>query len=231
MSSGLCVLGHGLGANGEPLNREAEHGLLCPHHRRSLDHLTRDVRDLWYDLTFILEAGTGPKDETPRTRHLKAAEAPAPANLEALALRDPRSSSTALPEDTSTPIPAVLSIVASWVLLVAEERPLTADKLPQSVIAQLQLLDRHADWIAGQPWVDDYATELGDLRKALRLAVRDVTHHKIGRCRLPAEEGEGACGGTLIRENGAESVRCSQCGAQWTSPQELARLSLSLEAK
>lgn len=277
MSSGLCVLGHGLGANGEPLNREAEHGLLCPHHRRSLDHLTRDVRDLWYDLTFILEAGTGPKDETPRTRHLKAAEAPAPANLEALALRDAATHGERLAGraychqcgdigygppiqqaesaaryaqwaanlhtvrtghrayvvdgDNSDPLPPVLSVVASWLLLVAEERPLTADKLPQSVIAQLQLLDRHADWIAGQPWVDDYATELGDLRKALRLAVRDVTHHKIGRCRLPAEEGEGACGGTLIRENGAESVKCVQCGAQWTSPQELARLSLSLEAK
>lgn len=229
--SGLCVLGHGTGANGEPLHREAEHGMLCLHHRRSLDHLTRDVRDLWYDLTFILEAGTAPKDETPKTRHLKSAEAPAPANLEALALRDPRSSSLILPDvDESTPIPPVLSIVASWLLLVAEERPLTGN-LPQSVIAQLRLLERHGDWIAGQPWIDDYVTELGDLRKALRIAVRDVTHRTLGRCRLPAEDAEGVCGGPLIQQNGADSVKCSKCSAQWSTPQELARLSLSLEAK
>jgi hypothetical protein len=131
--------------------------------------------------------------------------------------------------DNSEPIPAVLSIVASWVLLVAEERPITT-ALPRSVIAQLQLLERHGDWIAAQSWVDDYTAEMSELRKALRLAVRDVTHRTLGKCRLPSEEEDGLlCGGALVQENGSDVVSCRGCRAQWTTPQELARLSISLE--
>lgn len=225
-----CILTHGRGANDEPLHREAEpRMLLCLSHRNRMTRIVADVRDLWVDLAFIVEAGTAPKDETPKTRHLKAAEAPAPANLEVLSLRDPRSSSAQLVGDTSTPIPAVLSIVASWVLLLAEERPLTAT-LPQSLLAQLNLLIRHHDWIAGREWIDDYLIEFGDLRKALSAALRDHTHEKVGRCRLPAEGREGLCGGVLLRENGSDVVKCRECSAVWASPQEVARLAVSLES-
>lgn len=226
--SGLCVLGHGRGANGLPLDREAEHGLLlCTWHRRRMDHLTRDIADLWVDLAFILEPGSAPKDDTPRTRHLKASEAPAPANLEALSLRDSRSASAPLPDDPSTPIPAVPAIVASWVLLVAEERPLSAT-LPKSVLAQLQLLTVHGDWIAGTEWAPDYLTELDELRRALSAAVRDQPFRKVGRCSLPGPEG-GACVGDLVKENGSDHIECRSCHARWVTPQEQARLAVVLD--
>lgn len=234
-----CVLGHvEVGANGAPLRREAEVGLLCLWHRNRMTATVAEIRDLWFDLAFILEAGSAPKDETPKTRHLKSAEAPAPANLEALALRDPRSASRpirpnpAIPlheGDSSTPIPAVTFIVASWLLLVAEERPLTA-ALPGSTTGQLALLIRHADWIAGQEWVDAYLDELGDLRQALKAAVRDHTHRYHGRCLLPVEGRQGPCGGLLLEENGTRVICCGDCHAQWVTPQELARLAVSLES-
>src|SRR5690242_6181099 len=110
----LCPLPHGHGANNEPLHAEAEpRMLICLWHRNQLTRIVHDVRDLWVDLAFITEAGSAPKDETPKTRHMKAAEAPAPANLEALSLRDPRSASARSTADQSQPIPSVPSIVSS----------------------------------------------------------------------------------------------------------------------
>lgn len=272
-----CVLHHGLDVDNQEIHKNADDGLLlCDNHLRRLGRTNTEIRDLWYDLTFILEAGTAPKDETPKTRHLKSAEAPAPANLEALSLRDKTSHGERIaaraychqcgdigqtsfvqsPEasrryaqwaanlhttrtghsayvadgDNSTPIPAVLAIVASWLLLVAEERPLTATALPKSVIAQLSLLERHHEWMAAQEWIGDYVSELDDLRKALKLAVRDHTHKVVGRCHLAANDGtEAHCGGTLMQENGAHVVRCVKCAAQWSSPHERAMLSMSME--
>lgn len=233
----LCVLTHGRDANGEPMPQQADCGFLCEKHRRRLDRTAREIRELWIDLQFIDQAGSAPKDEAPKTRHLKSAEAPAPANLEVLSLRDPRSAQTPiLPNpavrfhegDTSTPIPSVLAVVASWVQLVAEERPLTV-KLPASVVAQLALLERHHDWMAQQPWIDDYVTEFGELRKALAAALRDHTHRVIGRCRLPMESRD-MCGGALLEENGGDTIMCGECGARWSTPQERARLALSLES-
>jgi LSD1 subclass zinc finger protein len=235
--SGLCIFTHGTGANGEPLDREAEVGRLCLMHRARLTSTVVDVRELWVDLAFIVEAGSAPKDEAPKTRHLKSAEAPAPANLEVLSLRDNRTRYARIPPseadkdgDQSEPLPPVMAMVASWVQLVAEERPITSDLLPQSTIAQLQLLQRHGDWIAGRDWVDDYLNEMGELRKALSAALRDHTHKRIGTCRLPAEgDAAGLCGGPLMKENGSEVIRCSQCRAQWVTAQEQARLAISLE--
>lgn len=247
MNETTCVLDHGADENG-PIYRAREVGLLCAWHRARLTATTGQVAELWYDLAFIVEAGTAPKDETPKTRHLKAAEAPAPANLEVLALRDPRSHPSRLAEDQSAPIPPVLSVVAGWLLCLAEERPLTETRhrlaiirnraywvaytapmrLPKSVLAQLTLLERHHDWIAAQLWVDDYLTELTDLRQALRAAVRDHANKRIGSCRLPVEE--KVCGGALLQENGTGVIRCAACKATWVTAQEQARLAVSLES-
>jgi hypothetical protein len=205
--------------------------LLCARDRRRLDDNTREIALLLIDSQAIAVGGiTGPPVEQNTGGHSpkKRADPPAPGDVTLMALLDARTSAIRLPGDQSEPMPAVLAVVASWLLLIAEERPLTA-MLPRSVLAQLDLLTRHHEWIASKPWVDDYLLEFGELRKALTAVVRDVRFERRGVCRLPVES--GVCGGTLVEENGTRIVRCVGCGARWITDQERARLAVSLEAK
>lgn len=226
MNQVLCVLPHRDDAEADPL--------VCGWHRGALRRLPGEIREAWFDLALIAEAGSAPKDAAPKTRRTKSASPPTPVNLDVVVLRDPRTATTELrqilrdghPADLSRPASNVLTAVASWVLLLAEERPLTAT-LPSSVIGQLDLLERHTDWIAQQPWIDDYWAELGGIRSALRSALRDRASTKVGRCYLPTDDGSD-CHGNLLRRNGELSVRCHRCGARWVTAAELARLELAL---
>lgn len=211
-----CPLPHGVDLNGIPRVEQADIGILCRRHRQRMDKLNEETAILWCELNLVID-GSLPREASEKTRHLKSPEAPAPCDLTAVSLRDPRSYGE---------IPAVPHIVASWLLLVAEERPLTMT-LPKGVVGQLDLLARHHDWMAGQDWVDDYLLELAELRKALAGAVRDRTHRKIGHCNLPVAS--GICGGVLLKENGTGVIKCVDCGAAWVTAQEQARLAVSLE--
>lgn len=223
----LCIVAeHGRGANNEPLHREAEYGHLCVMHRQRMGSVLNDIRDLWTDLAFIVEAGAAPKDDSPRGKRTKASEAPAPANLEVLSLRDPRSAPARINGDQSQPIPSVVATIAGWVMVVAEERPITVT-LPANVYGQIGLLVRHGDWIAGQDWVDAFISEMDDLRKALRHTVRDREYRAVGRCPVIGDDGE-PCTGKLLERNGADTIKCSVCDACWTTPPERARLSVML---
>lgn len=191
---GNCVLYHGRHEDGLPRYKHALSGMyLCQSHRERMDADTSEIAMLWCELNLVLD-GCAPRDASPKTRHTKSAEAPAPLDLTAGALRDPRTMAVRIqpsaehPDgDPSEPLPAVPHIVASWLLLLAEERPLTQG-LPRGVVAQVGLLARHHDWIAAQGWVDDYLLELAELRKALGQAVHDVSRQRIGTCDLGIEQ-------------------------------------------
>jgi hypothetical protein len=227
----LCVLPH---------RDDAEHeqhvGLLCRWHRNRLDLIVGEVATNLPLLLMIQVAGSAPKDSAPKTRHMKSSSPPAPANLDVLTLLDKRTSSVqypqllesdGLPADMSRPGTPVLAVIASWVLLVADERPLTT-QLPSSALGQLDLLRRHHDWIAAQPWVDDYLTEMTELKRAMSTALRDNTHRFMGRCYLIGEDGQ-VCNGELLQENGTEFVQCRKARShQWRTPRELAALEYGL---
>lgn len=212
----LCVLPHGRDQDGNPRQARAVVGYLCSRHRGQLDDYATEIQNLILDTVRITAHGltNAPREDAPRTRHTKAAEAPAPGDLGIMALYDQRTLTTRLPDDQSEPLAPVLHTVASWLLLVAEERPLT-DTLPRSVLAQIDLLVRHGDWIAGCEWVDDYHRELGELRKHLRAAVHEADARPVGRC--PSQDGDGAmCGGPLWPDrNGAFAVACGRCGREF----------------
>lgn len=243
----LCIL-HA--ADNRP---EATVGLLCGKHRAKMDKITAEVNMLWCELALIID-GSAPRESSMKQRPRKQPEAPAPLDLAAAALRDPRNGATVQSGD----IPSVMGVVSSWVLLVAEERPLTAT-LPSSVVAQLALLALHHDWIAAQTWVDDYVSELSELVKALRLAVNDREFVKVGTCDLPIQGPApcdcychanpsasctitrsdvgcgphemivvGTCGGSLMRRNGSSVVECRDCGESWVTPQQQAYLAVRL---
>lgn len=218
-----CVLRHGE-------REEAEFGLLCKRHRNQLDSDTREIADLIVDTQRILDGGA-PAEESPKTRYLKQPEAPAPGNLGIMSLFDRRTAVARIPGtpqnpdgDQSEPMPAVFAVIASWVLLFADERPLTTI-LPKSVLAQLELLRRHHQWACVQPWIDDYALELTELRRALKAAVNDHTHTACGTCDLPTAD-RARCGGVLLAENGTGVIRCTDCKSTWITPQERARLAV-----
>ena len=203
--------------------------LLCGRHRRRMDTDVTEIGLLIVDSQRIVDGGA-PQEEAGRSFHSKKrADPPAPGDVLLMSLFDPATKAARLPDDDSEPVANVLGVVASWLLLVAEERPLTAT-LPKSVLGQLDLLKRHHEWLAAQPYADDYLLELGELRKALAGAVRDHRFERRGVCRLPVEEKDGPCGGTLLEENGTRVVSCRRCGARWVTEQELARLAVSLEA-
>lgn len=206
---------------------EAIDGLMvCARHRRRMDHDVREIGLLIVDTQRIVDGGA-PQDDGPRGKSpKKRADPPAPGDTAIMALFDPRTKPARLPDDQSTPIPAVLSVVASWLQLVAEERPLTAE-LPRSVLAQLDLLARHHEWLAAQLWVDDYLLEMTELRKGLASVVRDHSAKRIGTCDLPTEDGP-RCGGALLVDNGSDIIRCVVCKAQWVTADEQARLAVRL---
>lgn len=225
----LCILHDG---DERP---EAVVGLLCKRHRRRMDDDVTEIGLLIIDSQRIVDGGA------PRDANLgggkgakKRADPPAPGDVTLMALYDSRTKAVRIAGsdadplgDQSEPLPAVLAVVASWLLLLADERPLTAT-LPSSVLAQLSLIQRHHDWMAGQEWVDDYLAEMAELRKAMVAVVHDRRFERRGSCRLPFED--KVCGGTLLEENGTAVVYCTNCKARWVSDQELARLAVSLES-
>jgi hypothetical protein len=222
-----CVLDHG------DQRGEAVDGLLlCQRHLRQLTDDCTEIGLLIVDSQRITDGGA-PADNSPRTRKLKRADPPAPGDITLIAMYDERTSATRLPGttknpdgDQSQPLSNVLHTVGSWLLLIAEERPLTAD-LPRSVLAQLDLIKRHGDWCAAQSWVDDLLRELREVRQGLRSVLNDRTHTRIGTCDLPTED-ERPCGGALLVENGSSVIRCGRCKAEWATAQEQARLRVRL---
>lgn len=117
------------------------------------------------------------------------------------------------------PLPAVL---ASWVLLVAEERRVTVPVVQRrhyesAVGAYAEFLARHHDWHLQQPWADEYAREIHSLWKRARTLAADwpLVH------RLPAPCPSVDCGLlTLRRDDGAAFIYCDRhdggCGRRWS---------------
>lgn len=234
LSDAVCVLAH-------PEREERWSGLLCKRHRRQMDHDVTEIGLLIIDSQRIIDGGAPTETGGGSGKRKKRADPPAPGDLGIMALFDSRSTTAPIPEtkarnwnantgrmesNAAGEMPSVLSIVASWLLLVAEERPLTS-ALPQSVLGQLDLLHRHHEWLAAQPYVDDYLLEMGELRKALAQVVRDHKARRIGTCDLPTDDGP-KCGGALIIDNGSDVIRCVSCRAQWITPDEQARLAVRL---
>jgi hypothetical protein len=187
--NGLCVL------DGE-IKRQAEVGYLCGWHRDRLDFLSSEIAILWCELALILD-GSAPREWTEKTKHVKAAEAPAPLDLEAAVLR------------ISIPAEA-----AWWTLQFANDRPLR--NLPGSVVGQFDLMQKHHDWAASWHRIVDYANWLEQTRKLMRRTVRDWIGQILGTCDWPDTNGH-PCGGKIMRENGTETVRCNKCGRIWES--------------
>lgn len=122
-----------------------------------------------------------------------------------------------------------LAVVESWARSIREDRSidLPPDQVRATVPAgrvtmhrELGTLRFHWDWICGQPWVDEFAAEMRQLRGQLRTARREAEPVlQIGTCPNVIEiddELDAACGERLHVRPGDREIRCRSCGTTWT---------------
>lgn len=212
MSDGNCVLGHR-----EP--RTAATGLLvCRGHHHWLANTLDDITTSTALLPHFYEPGTA-VDDGQQVRG-KRVDPPAPVRLDVVALLDRRTVSR-FPGD----IVPVLAVLESWARMVREERDLEQPKTRATVTGETALLIRHLPWIETQPWVDELAKELREVKSALHSAIGDHAPRPVGKCPV-VDPDDGECGGNLYQDRyGGMSVSCRRCGSLWDEP-ELRRLGL-----
>ncbi len=183
----LCVIDHGFDqAGGRNLVAALPDGRLCSRHRANLDDWASEIPAMWFKLAFALEPAAGGSSDGGSRSH--SPHSPAPIDLVVAALRDARNPTA---RTTGGDVPSVLGVVASWVMVLADRRPLktfTRDHIgwriypdgsrekrfgplyglmPRSMLGQLALLRSHHDWIADQPFVGAYHAQLGQIHAAL----------------------------------------------------------------
>lgn len=162
-------------------------GLLCRRHYHALEQHLAELPAKTTELEQVLAGGRGGGGQRRGTPEL-----PVPLNVAAY-----------------DHLQEVGGTLVSWALLVREERGLrgpdsdTPARLAPWLLGQL-------DWVAGQPWVDDFADEIRDLT----VKADQITGRKPLRNRL-----EPPCPRCLARElgrwDGASEVDCGACGASW----------------
>lgn len=206
-----CLLPHR-----EP--KTAADGLhVCPHHHRWLADSIDDIVVTFALLPHFYEPGTA-IDDGHQVKG-KRVDPPAPVRLDVVALLDRRT----IAKNPGDIVP-VLAILESWARMIREERRITACTKQATVTSEAGLILAHLDWASAQPWIDDLAKELRDVKSALHSAIGDHAPRPVGTCPIVTEDGE--CGGKLYQDRyGGLSVTCRRCGETWGET-ELRRLGL-----
>jgi hypothetical protein len=120
---------------------------------------------------------------------------------------------------------SVLGVLHDWARCVREERDLTPPE-HVTVVGERATLTRNLDWLAGQSYVDEFYGDMRELLSGLQSLNGTQPEKPVGRCYLPAEDGE--CNGPIWLETVAGHAHCGRCGAMWDGAQ-LARLQWELD--
>lgn len=207
-----CLLPHR-----EP-KQATEAALVCPGHHRWLADSIDDIVCTYALLDDFYEPGTA-VDDGHQVKG-KRVDPPAPVRLDVVALLDRRTVAR-YPGD----IVPVLAILQSWAKLVREERDLEPCRRQATVTSEAGTLLGHLDWIIAQPWVDDLAKEIREVKSALHSAIGDHAPRPVGTCPVVHPD-HGECGGKLFQDRyGRMAVSCRRCGAAWDE-NDLRRLGL-----
>ena len=170
---------------------------LCEPCLRRMRRALADIIRIWSMLDELLEPV---RSGTVKTKPSKLSP-PAPADLNVIDARDQRTS-------------AVVAAVSGWARIVVEERHLST--VPSDVADAAALLDRHAAWVADQPWIDEAYTEIRDAARDLRRIAGDVPPPPLGTCNAIDPRGERErCGGPMDWLEATVSVVCRRCGDTW----------------
>ena len=115
-----------------------------------------------------------------------------------------------------------LSFLASWVDSIREQRGQDASERRASIQGELLYLSKALDWMTqldedGDPWwveLDDFATQLHNVRKTLERVLHDGEQRDLG---APCLE----CGSDLLKiwgiDTGTDRYRCHTCERWYTA--------------
>ena len=196
----------------------ADGTLVCPGHTRWLRESIDDVVITYALLPHFYEPGTA-IDDGQQVKG-KRVDPPAPVRLDVVALLDKRTVARH-PGD----IVPVLAILEAWARLIREERQLQPCRRQATVTSEAGTILAHIDWIICQPWVDDLAREIREVKSALHSAIGDHAPRPVGTCPVIHPD-TGECAGKLYQDRyGGMSVTCRKCGETWGET-ELRRLGL-----
>ncbi len=204
-------------------------GLICRRHYHWIDSSLSQILELFALLPgAIWPASSGFGGSRPSGE----IDAPAPGRVDVMCLTDPRNPGPGRVaqtyernwngrglESNGDDYPDILGILGEWVTQVVEARdPEVTGFLPMS--RMVGLLRKHRHWIALQPWVGDYVTEIGDVHQALARGVREsMWPRPIGSCPNCPQKTK------LYNTIGVDEVTCRKCKTTWTGI-ALARLRL-----
>lgn len=224
--------------------RDAEVGLLCRHHLQRLASLLWDVEDqaALLDTRLSMQVRSG--------RGSRLASHRAPLNLDALVALDPRRGTGRIGADDADPwglddTASILDTFQSWTRIVREERDLSPD-WTVSISGEREVLSKHLDWCAAQPWIDDMYDDVRRLAAQLHRTNRTSPDEPAGECYLITDA--GTCGGKIWRTEQQHyawarlpdrcartpvtipdgAAYCDRCGQTWDG-EAVARLNLALE--
>jgi len=197
--------------------------LVCPGHMRWLTDVLDDIVEVTCLLPMFREPGSSVDDG--RQVKSKRVDPPAPVRLDVVGLADRRTI-----HRYDGDLYPVLAVVESWARLVREERDITRPTTPATILSETSLLGAHLDWIAAQPFVDELAAELRQVKSALHAAIGDHAPRSVGKCPVIHPDADEPCGGRLYQDRyGRLSVTCRKCGEVW-GELELRRLGLVIGA-
>jgi hypothetical protein len=197
--------------------------LVCRHHHGWLRDSIDDIVCTYALLPHFYEPGTA-VDDGHQVKG-KRVDPPAPVRLDVVALLDKRTV-----HRYQGDIVPVLAILEAWARLVREERRLQACQKRATVTSEAGLLLGHLDWIIAQPFVDELAREIREVKSALHSAIGDHAPRPVGTCHVVHPDEDTECGGRLYQDRyGGMSVTCRKCGETWGET-ELRRLGLMTQA-
>ncbi len=216
MTDRNCVLPH------RDPKAAANGTLVCPGHTRWLTESIDDIVITYALLPHFYEPGTA-VDDGQQVRG-KRVDPPAPVRLDVVALLDKRT----IARHPGDIVPA-LAILEGWARLIREQRQLQPCQRQATVTSEASTLLSHIDWIICQPWVDDLAREIREVKSALHSAIGDHAPRPVGTCPVIHPD-TGECAGKLYQDRyGGMSVTCQRCGEAWGET-ELRRLGLMQSA-
>jgi hypothetical protein len=107
-------------------------------------------------------------------------------------------------------------VLAEWVAELAGEKHMTSPP-PRSVLAMCRLLDHNLDHITRQPWVVEFAIEIGWLRR--QLVEVNQPRRVIGKCPNIVDLGIATktCGALLFAPLYGDWIECwsPDCRRTW----------------